>query len=197
MKILSINSSPAFGKTPVMECCIKDTITKKTNNATLYKLNPDSINDVYDVRQSKNTVSIKSDFIKSHLYGDRCNDYYILQNDKTQEVISCAQVSHRYRYDDAENIGLYTLATSLSENKKYINGLEPMLAYITKIAAERYDNGVYAAYSLSDTMQTSEFPSLKHIKVSDAGKDGILIPSKRFLSFLDIAEKRSQINYEV
>ncbi|MBQ9245742.1 hypothetical protein IJ182_05695 [bacterium] len=201
MNISGIKSSPAFGKTAVMECRVKNSKDKVSQDATLYKLNMNNIDDIDAVRQSKNTTAIKNDFIKAHIFGDKYNDFYMLQNDKTQEVISCAEVSHRYK-TGGEEPERSTVVTSMGENKKYINGGVPIIAYLTKIAAERDDDSLYISYNIEDSSNWSdwtenEIPSLTQIKASDTGKDGMRIPSRRFLSFLDVAEKRAQINYEI
>ena len=154
--MFSIKSSPVFGKTAVMECRVKESANKLGENATLYKLNTDSTGDFYDVVRSKNTTCILNDYVKAYKYGNSLSEYYILQDDYTGEVISCAQVSRRYRNSNKENPGNCTFISAMSENKKYLNGAEPILAYMTKVAAERYDKSLYAAYNIKNSDYNSK-----------------------------------------
>jgi hypothetical protein len=77
-----------------------------------------------------------------------------------------------------------------------------LLAYIVKDSGEKYANAVYAAYNLENSSLWSDYaegqnPSLKLAKFTDDKSKGSYIPAKRFMSFLDTAEKRNQINWNV
>ena len=100
----------------------------------------------------------------------------------------------------AVNSGYSTQIRAMSENKKYINALEPMLAFITKRAAIRGDNSVYAPYNKYDASRWSdwnpyELPKLKELKVCECGKDGICIPKYSFDYFISKASKNRKINF--
>ena len=127
MKISKINTSPAFAKKPLLTCKIKSSANKEENNAVLYKLNPNDKSDYCDVKYSKTAQAIFDDFKK-----DNCSDYheyYMLQNSKTQEVISCAKTSRHYRCKGANNTGFSTYIETFAENDKYIKFLLGTLSY--------------------------------------------------------------------
>ncbi len=195
--------SLSFGKTPILQCRVKDMAERKRHNATLYKLNPKNTSDFKDVMYSGNTTCIQKDFKKAYLTDGRdYNDYYILQEDSSNEIISCAQVSHRYSARDQINPGYYTLISAMSENKKYINGAEPIMSFVTRIAAERDDKKVCAAYNIKDSSLWSEWRAdemhtIKNKDITDAGADGVYIQNKMFTPYLDRTERRNQIYYLV
>ncbi len=203
MKILSVKTSPAFGKTAVLECKVKDVKTNTANDATLFKLDFLNPLDVADVNYSKNTTCIREDFLKANLYRESSKDFFVLKDDKSGEVISCASACRRYgNYDKPKITGKYTLIDEMSENPKYINGGEPLLAYIVKDSGERYSKAVYTAYNLVNSDEWSDYtenqnPSLKLARFTDDKTKGSYLPENRYMSFLDIAEKRNQINWEV
>lgn len=191
MKITKINSQQSFGKTALLYCQIKQESNKEKVSATLYKMDPNNKKDIDDVKYSKQTRCIYSDFLNEAGQRYPHREFYLLQNDKTGEVISCAQTSHHYRPANAKNEGFSTLIEEMNENRKYINGAEPMLAYIAKHAEERYDSTVYTAFRLE------EVPSLKRAKFTETKLGEFYLPQKRYNVLIDQAEKRSQIEFLV
>lgn len=152
-------------------------------------MDPNNEEDRKDIFRSKNTINIKKDFHKAYTENNNSRDFYILQNDKTGEVISCAETTHRYRTEPGANYGLYTLIEEMDENSKYINAAEPTLAYIVKRAQDRFDLSVYTAFG------EDKIPSLKREKFTENNLGEFYIPHKRFNSMIDKAEEHSQIEY--
>lgn len=200
MNISKLNHCNSFGKKALLTCEIKQEPNKNKVQATLYKMDPHNLSDIDDVRYSKQTMCIQSDFSKAIEQRIPNKDFYILRNDKTKEVISCAQTSHHYRPDQIsrgfntitfENPGLSTLIEEMNVNPNYVNGAEPLLAYIVKAAGERFDSTVYTAFD-QDVV-----PSLKRAKFSQTKFGEFFIPEKRYSILMDQAEKHSQIEYLV
>ena len=195
--------SLSFGKTPILQCRVTDIEKRKRHNATLYKLNPRNTLDFKDVIRSKNTTCIQRDFKEAYINGNKSfHDFYILQDEGTDEVISCAQVAHRYSPKDQINPGYYTLISAMSENKKYINGAEPIMSFVTRMAAERSDKCVKAAYNIKDSSLWSEWRAddmhtIKNRHIADIGADGVCIPEFRYTPYIDMTERRNQIYYLV
>lgn len=188
MLIDKVQTSPAFGKTKVMQCNVKNSQTKKNSPATLYKLDCFNFSDIKDVISSKNASEILTSFLLDNQNGKSSSDYYVLCNDKNGEIVSCAQTEHRFNVSP-ENFGTYTLIEALGENKNYVNPVEPLIGYIVKKADDRYDNSVYAAYGFD------EKPDLKRIKFSESKLGEAFIPSKRFNSIINKAQEHSSINF--
>lgn len=188
MLINKIQTSPAFGKTKVMQCNIKNSKTNLKNSATLYKLDCLNKDDLKDLMYSKNSSEILTSFLLDRKSGKSTSDYYILCNDKTGEIVSCAQTEHRFK-TTPENFGTYTLIRALGENKNYINPVEPLIAYIVKTACDRFDNSVYSVYGFD------EMPVLKRIKFSESKLGEPFLPSKRFNSVINKAQEHSSINF--
>ena len=200
MNISKLNNCYSFGKKALLTCEIKQEPNKNKVQATLYKMDPHNLSDIDDVRYSKQTMCIQSDFSKAIEQRIPNKDFYILRNDKTKEVISCAQTSHHYRPDQIsrgfntitfENPGLSTLIEEMNVNSNYVNGAEPLLAYIVKAAGERFDSTVYTAFD-QDVV-----PSLKRAKFTQTKLGEFFIPEKRYSILMDQAERRSQIEYLV
>ena len=200
MNISKLNNCYSFGKKALLTCEIKQEPNKNKVQATLYKMDPHNLSDIDDVRYSKQTMCIQSDFSKAAEQRIPSKDFYILRNDRTKEVISCAQTSHHYRADQIsrgfntitfENPGLSTLIEEMNVNPNYVNGAEPLLAYIVKAAGERFDSTVYTAFD-QDVV-----PSLKRAKFTQTKLGEFFIPEKRYSILMDQAERRSQIEYLV
>lgn len=191
MNISKLNNCYSFGKKALLTCEIKQEPNKNKVQATLYKMDPHNLSDIDDVRYSKNTRCIHHDFFKAVEERHPNREFYLLQNDKTKEVICCAQTSHHYRPSSAQNPGLCTLIDEIGVNYNYVNGTEPMLAYIVKRAGERFDSTVYTAFT------QEELPSLKRAKFSKTNLGEFYIPEKRYNTLIDQAEGRSQIEYLV
>ena len=86
-------------------------------------------------------------------------------------------------------IELSTLIEEMNVNPNYVNGAEPLLAYIVKAAGERFDSTVYAAFN------QDKIPSLKRAKFTQTKLGEFFIPEKRYSTLIEQAEKRSNIEY--
>lgn len=198
MNISKLNNCNSFGKKALLTCEIKQELNKNKVQATLYKMDPHNLSDIDDVMYSKQTRCILPDFITSieKLYPNK--DFYLLQNDKTKEVISCAQTSHHYRpiqisngFESTtfENPGSNTLIEEMNVNQNYVNAAEPLLAYIVKSAGERFDSTVYTSFNQDFV------PALKRAKFSQTKLGEFYIPEKRYATLINQAEEHSQIEY--
>ncbi len=198
MNISKLNNCNSFGKKALLTCEIKQELNKNKVQATLYKMDPHNLSDIDDVMYSKQTRCILPDFITSieKLYPNK--DFYLLQNDKTKEVISCAQTSHHYRpiqisngFESItfENPGSNTLIEEMNVNQNYVNAAEPLLAYIVKSAGERFDSTVYTSFNQDFV------PALKRAKFSQTKLGEFYIPEKRYATLINQAEEHSQIEY--
>ncbi len=183
--------SISFGKTPVMTCTVKTTGKNDKVDATLYRMNAHDSEDQRDVRFSKHTTCIKKDFDKEAGRFRPVYDFFLLTNNKTKEVIACAQTSRHFRTGDAKYNGCSTLIDEMSENRNYVNGAEPLLAYIVHQAEERYDHCVTTAFD------RDEIPVLKNCKFTQLKTGDWCIPEKRYPLLLDQAEKRENISFIV
>ena len=200
MNISKLNNCNSFGKKALLTCEIKQELNKNKVQAKLYKMDPHNLSDIDDVMYSKQTRCILPDFITSieKLYPNK--DFYLLQNDKTKEVISCAQTSHHYRPIQSsngfesitfENPGSNTLIEEMNVNQNYVNAAEPLLAYIVKSAGERFDSTVYTSFNQDFV------PALKRAKFSQTKLGEFYIPGKRYATLINQAEEHSNIEYLV
>lgn len=191
MTINSFNNSVSFGKFPVMTCTIKDAQTKKIHPATLYQLEVGKQSDIFDVEQSKNTRDICNDFVRDSRLGSKYRQYYILQNDKTQEVIGCAETSSHYSLKEDISGGNQLLVDELSDNKKYLNAKEPILTYLLNVARNSLKDCVVTPFD------TNVVPNMKQVKPVQMNTGEFVIPASRFDNALLHGEKRYNIDYEV
>ncbi len=162
----------------------------KKNNATLYKINKDKLAEFDETANYNNTRKILDAYKNTIFKGITPKEVYVLVDDKTGEIVSSATTTHHYRSIDEKNPGLCTLIEDFCTNDDYSNAGEAMLAFIVRRAQERNDNSVYSIHTSFDIPET--------IKRAFIGtkKEGIsYMPSKKFFSFIDKAEKRSKINY--
>lgn len=188
MKISLNSSNVNFGKTPLLKCSVKEKETQNRANATLYELDYKSASDIDEVRYSKNARSIYQDIIRANKDSKSPFHFYFLKNDKTGEVMACAETYHCYRKSGDKTEGTSTVIEELSENSKYINASEPVVSYFAKQALERYDSTVTTAF------RTEEF-SLKNSKFEKTKADNWVLPEKRFGVLIDQAEKRYQTEF--
>ncbi len=183
----------SFGKSPIFTCSVKqqsnDTNSKNKNkvHATLYKLEKNSPSDANTLFYSRTGRKLYRDFVR---ISNRINyaDYYILQNDDTDEIISAAKTSRYYRYDD-NNEGTATLINELYYNSAYENGEEPMLAGIVKSANDVYDTSVVSA------LDTDELPILEQTKFKRQENGVWSLPQTDFKAVTKKAEKNFHIDY--
>lgn len=187
MKISKINTMCSFGKTPLMTCSIKQKSDNQRVQATLYKIDSTQATDIDDVRYSKLARCMYSDLLNAFKKCRSDKDFLLLQNDKTKEVISCAQTSHRYRPfgDKPER---YTLVETLNGNDKYINGIEPLMAYIASAADSRFDDSVRTAFHSDDISV-----NMQRIKFSQEKNGEWVLPKKRYYTLIDKAQEHSQL----
>ncbi len=182
-------SAVSFGRTPIMKCTIKKTENRGKVEATLYKMDAKDKNDLQDVEYSKVGRCMYDDMAKEFDSPSYSREFYMLQNDKTKEVISCAQTSHRFRTSD-KNPGLSTLIEEIGVSKNYVNGAEPLLAYIAYNAFNRFDDTVYTAF------RPEEIPvDMKRAKFSQTKLGEWYIPQKRYHVLIDSAQRHSQMEF--
>ena len=134
MNITSIKTNQTFCKTPVMKCKISKFKTDEKSESTLYKMDCANESDLNEVKYSKNARWMYYPMRKDSLKATPYREYYILKDDKTNEVISSAQSSRHYRADNVEYPGYSTLIEDMQNNMKYINSEEPVLAYFANNA---------------------------------------------------------------
>lgn len=182
--------SISFGKTPVMTCTVKSKDVKEKQSATLYKMDTQNNDDCKEIMYSKNTRCLLDGLAKDMGNYYPTYEYYLLKNDKTEEVISCAQTSRHFRTGNSKYQGCSTLINEMSENKKYVNGAEPLFAYLAKNASERYDECISTAFD-QDEIQSS----LKRSKFTQLKTGDWVIPKKRYQTLIEQAEKREDVNF--
>ena len=191
MNINSVNNLVSFGKQPVMKCTVKDVETKKVMPATLYKMDPSKSSDLFEVEKSKNTRDITFHFKRDNALGLNFRNYYLLKNDKTQEVVGCAETENHYSPRNNGAGGFVMLVGELSENKKYLNGKEPILTFLMNEARK---SGQNAIVTCSDE---NVAPNMKQLKPVQLNTGEYYIPASRFDNALTHGEKRYNISYEV
>lgn len=191
MNIPALNYNQTFGKQALLTCNVKENSSNTQKSATLYKLDPENISDQKDVLFSKQTGCIKRDFEKARYDSFPNKEFYMLQNNSTGEVISCAQTSHHFRPFESAESGQYTLIEDAHGNIKYSNAVEPLFAYITKSASQKSDSSVFTAF---DEMTMPE-ANKSSFSIAETGE--YFIPDKNFASFQSNSEKKYNIKYLV
>lgn len=187
MQITNMNCSQSFGKTPVMKCTVKNAETNRTEHATLYKMDTSLKSDYDEVMNSKNTLDIKGSFDRDFFLGQNYKQYYLLKNDKTDEVAGCAQTTKRMTRD----LQSYTLIEEMSGNKKYKNATEPVFAYIVHDADKSWDDAVISA------KEENIIPDMKKVKTEQTRTGEMLLSYENYDSVLNHSEKRYKIDYNV
>ena len=189
MNISKTDYSQSFGKQALMTCTVRENAGNKPKNATLYKLDPDNKSDRMDVNYSKYAYNIARDFNNAHkeLYPKK--EFFMLQNDETGEVISCAETSHRYRPVEFSHPGQYTLIEEAQENKKYNNGIEPLFAYVTKKASDKCDENIFTAFN------EDSLPGIEKSEFLKTEQGAYFVPEERFHPVLMQDEKKYNIEY--
>lgn len=191
MNIKQINFSQTFGKTPVMRCEMKKTGTKDKAQSTLYKLNPQLNSDLEEVMYSKRARCMYTDMRKDSQTKNPYREYYILKDDKTDEVISCAETSHHYRAENVPHPGLSTLIDEMESNGKYVSSQEPLLAYLAYSAMNRFDDSVCVGFYNED------YSRFKRARFSETKNGDWILPDKRYINLIDNAAKRYNIEFLV
>lgn len=188
MKIQNI-STLNFSKKAILTCQIKNAKTKEKQSATLYSYNPArNLADKKELKSNSRTARLYFPIERSSLAQDIGFEFYALKVDDTDEVVSCAQVTHHLKPRNSKLAGLSTQIDALDTNMKFINPAEPLIAGVVKKAQERYDSFVVL------TIHPEEMYGLKGIKLSEHKGDSY-IPEKRFNSIIDKSSERSQIEF--
>lgn len=182
--------SISFGKTPVMTCTVKGKGSRVKQNATLYKMDTKNDSDCKEILYSKNAKCMLAGLEKDMSSQYPVYNYYLLKNDKTQEVISCAQTSRHYRTGNAKYQGLSTQIEEMAENNKYANGAEPLFAYLAKNSGEFSDECILTAFDQDEITS-----SLKRSKFSQLKTGEWVLPKKRYQALIEQAEKREDVNF--
>ena len=190
MNISANSMNVAFGKTPIMSCKVKRQEGNKPVDATLYRLDSGSLADYDDVCRSKTAKVLLPHYAQS-TQRNKNNDFYLLQDDQTQEVICAAETSHHFRTTKDRFEGTSTVIDEFKTNKNYANAAEPVIAHIVNKAGQQFDKSVVSA------LHEEEMPTLKHAKFSKTKNGDYLMPEKRFDNFADRAEKKFSIEYFV
>lgn len=191
MKIQKCGYALSFGKEAVMTCEVKRRDTNKRTPATLYKMNPKLYADRQEVNFSKHARCISQYFTKEISRHYPVNDYFLLKDDNSDEVISAAMSSHHYKTGDNTFNGYTTLVSEYEDNIKYVSPLEPVFAYMVKTADRRFDDTVSVGF------YSESIPFFKSLKFSQIKNGDWVIPKKRYDDFLDRAEKRFNIDFLV
>lgn len=162
MRVQTFNNSLNFGKIPVLKCKVEEK-NGKLESATLYKMEPNNPEDAKEIKFSKNARCIYYDFMRDagkHL-SDR--SYYLLQNDKSKEVIACAETARHFRPDNAEYSGNTVFIEEIAENPKYKKGGQPLLAHIALNSIDLKDSTISTSNYASaiDSLSESEFVQTK------------------------------------
>ena len=162
MRVQTFNNNLHFGKIPVLKCKVEEN-NGKLENATLYKMEPNNPEDAKEIKFSKNARCIYYDFMRDA--GKHISDrsYYLLKNDKSKEVIACAQTAKHCRPNNAEFSGNTVFIEEMAENPKYVKGGQPILAHIALSALDSQDNTIStSSYANAiDSLNESEFVQTK------------------------------------
>lgn len=179
---ISNSFNTSFGKSVVLDCQIKNRLTKEKEDATLYKYDTSDFSDLRELRDSDIPFNVD---ISGY------SDIYVLQNDANDEIISCAQTSNHLNRNSLRLNGLSTLIDEMNSNKSYANPVEPLLAGIVKEAQNKLHSSVTFA------IDPKEVHSLSKFKLSSDRNGDSFISEKRFNTMIDNAEKHSNVNFYV
>ena len=189
MRINNNKLNLSFGRQALMTCFVKDKETNEKCPATLYKMDALNADDFNDVMASKNTIDIKrameADFFKRRTYGD----FFILQNDKTKEVMGCAEKETHYKnVNDVDN-GFVTVINTLSGNNKYLNPQEPIFIYLVNESKDCFRNAI--TMGTGDDIQYN----LRGVKFTKNKTNDLVLRQRAFDSYLQQSEPRYNIEY--
>lgn len=171
-----------FGKSVVLDCQIKNRLTKEKEDATLYK---------YDTSDYSELRELKNCDIPFNIDASGYSDVYVLQSDDSDEIISCAQTSNHLKSDSSNLYGFSTLIEEMDSNKKYANPVEPLLAGIIKEAQNKFHS------SITFAMDPKDVHSLPKMRLSSDKLGESFITEKRFNTIIDNANEHSNINFYV
>lgn len=142
MRIQAINNTTSFGKIPVLQCKVEEASTGNISKATLYQMEPSKPEDAREIKYSKNARCIYYDFMVDAGKHISDRNYYLLKNDKTKEVIACAQTAKHYRPANSQFGGITTFVEEIAENPKYVKGAQPIFAHIALNSLDSNDLSV-------------------------------------------------------
>lgn len=171
-----------FGKSIVLDCQIKNRLTKEKEEATLYKYNISDISELRELREYDIPFNVDT---------SGYSDVYVLQNDDNDEIISCAQTSNHFRSNSSSLCGFSTLIEEMNSNKNYANPMEPLLAGIVREAQNKFHSSITFAIDPKDIRLLSK------MKLSSDKLGENFITEKRFNTIIDNAEEHSNINFYV
>ena len=162
MRVQTFNNNLNFGKIPILKCKVENN-NGALESATLYKMEPNNPEDVKEIKFSKNARCIYYDFMRDA--GKHISDrsYYLLKNDKSKEVIACAQTAKHFRPSNAEYSGNTIFIEEMAENPKYVKGGEPLLAHIALCSLDEQNTTISTSNYASaiDSLSESEFIQTK------------------------------------
>ena len=115
MQINNVNSNISFGKTPVMICEVKKKKETDRRTATLYKMDIKKHEDLNEIKYSKTARTLYPDAEKDRHYMSPGREYYLLKDDSTNEVISCASITTHIRQGEGKTSGFSFVIDGFSE----------------------------------------------------------------------------------
>ncbi|MBQ8635119.1 hypothetical protein IJX73_01165 [bacterium] len=173
-------SNISFGKYPILNCQVKDSKTKQKKDATLYKYDPHNVKDMKEIRQRQIPFGIdEMGYTK----------IYILEDDETKDIVSCAQTSRHYRSNNLHQAGFSTLIEDMESSKAYINPSEPLIAGLAKEAQDRSDSSIFLARPIQDVH------SISNVRMAANKLGEHYLTERRFNSVIDKACEHSQIEF--
>jgi len=183
MKIQNISSAQSFGKTPVMVCSVRRAGNREKTRATLYQLDVSDTRDIADVRYSKTALCMLKDMMNDK-YSSLPKEYFIMTDDRTGEVISCAETSNHIRVSDDKLSGKYLLVNEFNQNGGYIRPDIPMFAFFAQKSFWGRNSNI--------VMGTSNFEekTLKRTGFSQAKNGEWFMNNRRYLDIIDFARKK-------
>ena len=187
MNIAPVNNIN-FGKKPVLECFVKTKDNKKFD-ATLYKLDYKDPKDREEVRNNNFLADFRAHFLPFRKDVSGLN-FYVLENNETNEIVSCAETSRRIKRYPLVEDGTYTNIESVRENKNYIDPFFSILGQIIKEGIEHYDRGIKISDFYCDRKDMKKY---KFSKKEDEFEWNL--PERRFQETLSKVELRNQISF--
>lgn len=188
MKISNV-CSQSFGKEAMLSCKITNKAARSKQDATLYKYDSKDFSDSVEIDSMEDLpLYVRKDFVNENFYGGG-SLIYILQNDSNEDIISYAQTTRHIRKDGQHNNIRSTQIDEIDAHYGYINSTEPLVAGIAQEAQIRDDDRVVFA------LRKEDVPQIKAIKLNESEKGELYIPKKRYSSFINKAQERSQIEF--
>lgn len=188
MRVQTFNNNLNFGKIPVLKCKVEDNNGRK-ESATLYKMEPNKPEDTKEIKFSKNARCIYYDFMRDAGKHISDRNYYLLKNDKSKEVIACAQTAKHFRPSNAEYSGNTIFIEEMAENPKYVKGGQPLLAHIALSSLDAQ------ATTVSTSNYTSAIDSLSESEFIQTKTGDWVLPQESFRTFVKQAMFDTNIQY--